>query len=77
MTGKVEELVEKLKCQVFAALEDKPLSLKELYDLARIVKVLVELEAEVGGSEKEIRDFIEKIMRRAVLENEAGTGNIS
>ncbi|MCD6242272.1 hypothetical protein J7K06_01070 [Candidatus Bathyarchaeota archaeon] len=77
MTGKVEELVEKLKCQVFAVLEDKPLSLKELYDLARIVKVLVELEAEVGGSEKEIRDFIEKIMRRVVLENEAGTGDIS
>ena len=77
MTGKVEELVEKLKCQVFATLEDKPLSLKELYDLARIVKVLVELEAEVGGSEKEIREFIEKIMRRVVFENEAGTGNIS
>jgi len=77
LTGKVEELIEKLKLQVFAALEDKPLSLKELYDLARIVKVLVELEAEVGGSEKEIREFIEKIMRRVVLENEAGTGNIS
>jgi len=77
LTGKVEELIEKLKLQVFAALEDKPLSLKELYDLARIVKVLVELEAEVGGSEKEIREFIEKIMRRVVFENEAGTENIS
>lgn len=77
MTGKVEELIEKLKLQVFAALEDKPLSLKELYDLARIVKVLVELEAEVGGGEKEIREFIEKIMRRVVFENEAGTEKIS
>ena len=67
MTGKIEELVEKLKSQVFAVLEDKPLSLKELYDLARIVKVLIELEAEVGGEDKEIREFIEKIMRKVVI----------
>ena len=67
MTGKVEELIERLKSQVFEVLEDKPLSLKELYDLARIVKVLVELEAEVGGEDKEIREFIEKIMRKAVI----------
>ena len=46
MTGKIKELVEKLKNQVFEVLEDNSLSLKELYDLARIVKVLVELEAE-------------------------------
>jgi len=77
LIGRVEELIEKLKLQVFAALKDKPLSLKELYDLARIVKVIAELEAEVGGSEKEIREFIEKIMRRVVFENEAGTGNSS
>jgi len=67
LTGKVEELIERLKSQVFEVLEDKPLSLKELYDLARIVKVLVELEAEVGGEDKEIREFIEKIMRKAVI----------
>jgi len=45
MSG-VEELIERLKSQVFKVLADKPLSLKELYNLARIVKVLVELEAE-------------------------------
>lgn len=73
MTGKVEELIERLKNQVFEVLADKPLSLKELYDLARIVKVIVELEAEIGGSEREIQEFIEKIMKRAVFRNEAGT----
>lgn len=70
MTGKVEELIEKLKNQVFEVLEDKPLSLKELYDLARIVKVLVELEAEVGGEDREIQEFIEKIMKRVVIVND-------
>ena len=74
MTGKVEELIEKMKSQVFEVLADKPLSLKELYDLARIVKVLVELEAEVGGSEREIQEFIEKVMKRTVLKDEAGAG---
>jgi len=74
LTGKVEELIEKLKSQVFEVLADKPLSLKELYDLARIVKVLVELEAEVGGSEREIQEFIEKVMKRTVLKDEAGAG---
>ena len=74
MTGKVEELIEKLKSEVFEVLADKPLSLKELYDLARIVKVLVELEAEVGGSEREIQEFIEKVMKRTVLKDEAGAG---
>ena len=74
MKGKVEELIERLKSQVFEVLADKPLSLKELYDLARIVKVLVELEAEVGGSEREIQEFIEKVMKRAVLKDEAGAG---
>ena len=74
MTGKVEELIERLKSQVFEVLADKPLSLKELYDLARIVKVLVELEAEVGGSEREIQEIIEKVMKRTVLKDEAGAG---
>jgi len=74
LTGKVEELIERLKSQVFEVLADKPLSLKELYDLARIVKVLVELEAEVGGSEREIQEFIEKVMKRTVLKDETGAG---
>ena len=50
----------------------KPLYLKELYDLARIFQVLIELEAEIGGSEKEIQEFIEKVMKRTVLKDEAG-----
>ena len=70
MTGKTKELVEKLKNQVFEVLEDNPLSLKELYDLARIIKVLVELEAEVGEEDREIQEFIEKIMRKAVIAND-------
>ncbi|RLG99646.1 hypothetical protein DRO19_01735 [Candidatus Bathyarchaeota archaeon] len=70
MTGKIKELVEKLKNQVFEVLEDNPLSLKELYDLARIVKVLVELEAEVGEEDREIQEFIEKIMKKAVIAND-------
>jgi len=74
LTGKVEELIERLKNQVFEVLADKPLSLKELYDLARIIKVLVELEAEIGGSEREIQEFIEKVMKRTVLKDEAGVG---
>ena len=70
MTGKIKELVEKLKNQVFEVLEDNSLSLKELYDLARIVKVLVELEAEVGEEDREIQEFIEKIMKKAVIAND-------
>jgi len=70
LTGKTKELVEKLKNQVFEVLEDNPLSLKELYDLARIIKVLVELEAEVGEEDREIQEFIEKIMRKAVIAND-------
>jgi len=73
LTGRVEELIEKLKSQVFEVLADKQSSLKEFYDLARIVKVLVELKAEIGGSEKEIQEFIEKVMKRTVLKDEAGT----
>ncbi|MCD6421876.1 hypothetical protein J7L13_00820 [bacterium] len=60
----VEKMVEDLKRKVAQALEQPDLSLKDMYQLAKIIEVLADLERELGGSEKEIKEFIEKLMRR-------------
>ena len=60
----VEKMVEDLKRKVAQALDQPDLSLKDMYQLAKIIEVLADLERELGGSEKEIKEFIEKLMRR-------------
>ncbi|MGD8506004.1 MAG: hypothetical protein PVF15_05005 [Candidatus Bathyarchaeota archaeon] len=67
MGRKIEQMISELKSHVQEALKGE-LSLRDLYDLARIIKVLAELEAEIGGSEKEMREFIERLMRRISIE---------
>lgn len=67
MGKEIEQMIVDLKSHVQKAMESE-LSLRDLYDLIRIIKVLAELEAEIGGSEKEIRDFIERLMRRIRVE---------
>lgn len=67
MGRKIEQMIAELKSHVQEALKGE-LSLRDLYDLARIIKVLAELEAEIGGSEKEMREFIERLMRRISIE---------
>lgn len=67
MGKEIEQMIADLKIKVQEALKGE-LGLRDLYNLARIVKVLAELEAEIGGSEKEIREFIERLMRRIKIE---------
>lgn len=62
-TESVEGMVQQLKTRVAQLLEED-LDMKDLYKLAQILKVLVEVEREVGGSEKEMKEFIEKLMRK-------------
>jgi len=67
MGREIEQMIADLKSHVQGALKGE-LSLRDLYSLARIIKVLAELEAELGGSEKEMREFIERLMRRIKIE---------
>lgn len=67
MGKEIEQMIVDLKSHVQRAMEGE-LSLRDLYDLIRIIKVLAELEAEIGGSEKEIREFVERLMRRIRVE---------
>jgi hypothetical protein len=67
MGREIEQMIVDLKAKVQEALKSE-LSLRDLYDLTRIIKVLAELEAEIGGSEREIREFIERLMRRIKIE---------
>lgn len=72
-TQSVEDMIQQLKKRV-AQLLETDLDMKELYKLAQILKVLVEVEREVGGSEKEMKEFMEKLMRKyRRVENEGKT----
>lgn len=62
-TESVESMLQDLKRRVSNLLKTD-LEMKDLYKLAQILKVLVEVEREVGGSEKEMKQFIEKLMRK-------------
>jgi len=62
----VEQMVEEWKNKVCQALNEE-LTLKELYKLGKSLEILVKLEREVGGSEKEIKAFIEKLMKKTFL----------
>jgi len=59
----VEDMIAQLKKRV-AQLLETDMHMKDLYKLAQIIKVLVEVEREVGGSDKEMKEFIEKLMRK-------------
>lgn len=63
-------MIARLKKTV-SELLNQDLSLPDLYKLSQILKVLVELEKEVGGSEKEMKEFIERLMRKYVRVKDA------
>lgn len=63
MSETVEGMIKSLKQRVSTLLQTE-MNMQELYKLAQILRVLAELEREVGGSEKEMREFIEKLMRK-------------
>ncbi len=60
---KIERMVEELKDKVALELKNEH-SIRDLYQLTRILQMLHRLECEIGGTEKAVQEFIEKLMRR-------------
>ena len=65
--GVIERMIERLKQHVAEALQQPDLSLRDMYQLAKILDVLVDLEVKVGGGEGELREFVERLMRKVAL----------